>query len=76
MTREHRDTCDGVCGPGVVTMSPIGPVSPICIRRALAYTRHAGIVAGGAGVFAAVTYVTIGAPVSIVSIVSLAKSAT
>jgi putative LysE/RhtB family amino acid efflux pump len=45
---------------GFVIMTPIGPVSTICIRRALIYGRHAGIVAGAGDAAAVATYATIG----------------
>ncbi len=46
---------------GFVVMTPIGPVSSICIRRSLIYGRRAGIAAGAGDAAAIATYATIGA---------------
>jgi putative LysE/RhtB family amino acid efflux pump len=45
---------------GFVIMTPIGPVSTICIRRSLMYGRRAGITAGAGDAAAVATYATIG----------------
>jgi threonine/homoserine/homoserine lactone efflux protein len=45
---------------GFVIMTPIGPVSTICIRRSLIYGRRAGIIAGAGDAAAIATYATIG----------------
>jgi threonine/homoserine/homoserine lactone efflux protein len=45
---------------GFVVMTPVGPVSTICIRRALLYGRRAGIVAGAGDAVAVAAYATIG----------------
>jgi threonine/homoserine/homoserine lactone efflux protein len=45
---------------GFIIMTPVGPVSTICIRRALIYGRRAGIVAGAGDAVAVAIYATIG----------------
>jgi putative LysE/RhtB family amino acid efflux pump len=45
---------------GFVIMTPVGPVSTICIRRALIYGRRAGIIAGAGDAVAVAAYATIG----------------
>jgi threonine/homoserine/homoserine lactone efflux protein len=45
---------------GFVIMTPVGPVSTICIRRTLIYGPRAGIIAGAGDAVAVATYATIG----------------
>ncbi len=45
---------------GFVIMTPIGPVSTICIRRSLMFGRRAGVVAGAGDAAAIAVYGTIG----------------
>jgi putative LysE/RhtB family amino acid efflux pump len=45
---------------GFITMTPIGPVSTICIRRALLYGPRAGMSAGAGDAVAVALYATIG----------------
>ena len=45
---------------GFIVMTPVGPVSTICIRRALLYGFRAGIIAGAGDAVAVATYATIG----------------
>jgi len=49
-----------VFAAGFVIMTPLGPVSTICIRRALIYGPIAGIVAGAGDAAAVATYATVG----------------
>lgn len=45
---------------GFVIMTPVGPVSTICIRRSFVYGRRAGIVAGAGNSLAMTVYATVG----------------
>jgi threonine/homoserine/homoserine lactone efflux protein len=45
---------------GFVIMTPVGPVSTICIRRTVIYGATAGIAAGAGDALAVATYATIG----------------
>jgi putative LysE/RhtB family amino acid efflux pump len=45
---------------GFVVMTPVGPVSTICIRRALIYGPRAGIAAGAGDAVAVAAYASIG----------------
>jgi threonine/homoserine/homoserine lactone efflux protein len=45
---------------GFVVMTPVGPVSTICIRRSLIYGFRAGIAAGAGDAIAVAIYATIG----------------
>jgi putative LysE/RhtB family amino acid efflux pump len=49
-----------VFAAGFIIMTPVGPVSTICIRRALIYGRWAGIIAGAGDAVAVAIYATIG----------------
>jgi putative LysE/RhtB family amino acid efflux pump len=49
-----------VFAAGFIIMTPVGPVSTICIRRALIYGRRAGIIAGAGDAVAVAIYATIG----------------
>jgi threonine/homoserine/homoserine lactone efflux protein len=53
-------TCATIFAAGFVVMTPVGPVSTICIRRALIFGRRAGIVAGVGDAVAVATYASIG----------------
>ncbi len=56
----HAITLAIVFGAGFVIMTPVGPVSTICIRRALIYGPRAGIAAGIGDALAVATYATLG----------------
>jgi threonine/homoserine/homoserine lactone efflux protein len=63
-SEEHRmnvATLAVVFAAGFIVMTPIGPVSAICIRRTLIYGHRAGIAAGAGDAVAVATYATIGA---------------
>jgi len=45
---------------GFLIMTPVGPVSTMCIRRSLIYGTRAGIVAGAGDAVAVAAYATIG----------------
>jgi putative LysE/RhtB family amino acid efflux pump len=49
-----------VFAAGFIIMTPVGPVSTICIRRALIYGPRAGIFAGAGDALAVAIYATIG----------------
>jgi putative LysE/RhtB family amino acid efflux pump len=49
-----------VFGVGFIIMTPIGPVSTICIRRSLIYGPWAGIAAGAGNAVALAAYATVG----------------
>jgi threonine/homoserine/homoserine lactone efflux protein len=53
-------TLGTIFAAGFMVMTPVGPVSTICIRRALLYGSRAGIVAGAGDALAVAIYATIG----------------
>ncbi len=53
-------TLSTIFAAGFVVMAPIGPVSTICIRRALIYGPRAGIAAGAGDAVAVAAYASIG----------------